>query len=122
MGRITMLFINSHPDMPPEYTDPLSNPNLINIVNEQMRIFSDFALECAGKILSDESLALFVETKAEIPGFTGKLILLTPTDQRLEVFFRDKLLGEAYCHRTIIAAEGDKPAKVEFQLKKTIYA
>jgi hypothetical protein len=75
--------------------DPLANPEMISYANEIVRAMDPFVQKCVGKILSPDSLALFVETKGAVPGLDLELTFFTPSRRRLRILFHNNVIGSA---------------------------
>lgn len=88
--------ISSYPDLfkNTDPKDPLF-PLTVAAVQE-LAVQTDFFIRaCVRKVLSPDSLALFVDTKAPVPGLDMFLELQTPYKRKLTLKFNGAELGRA---------------------------
>lgn len=99
-----MIYVSTDPNFDKSFADPTINPMIFSVAKHLASYTDDFVRQCVEKVLSPESLALFVDAKVEIPGLDLELLFFSPQKHRVRVFFQKREIGSAIC---TIFQEGD---------------
>jgi hypothetical protein len=90
-----MFIINKDPAFDINQSDPAMNAAMLAVANEVARSMDEFVRTCVAKVLSPESLDLFVSMQSSVPELDLEITFFSPQKRRMRVLFRKQELGSA---------------------------
>lgn len=104
-----MFIIKTDPSFETNFgNDMVMNTAMMLAANEIARSMDDFVRECVGKVLSPESLGLFIDLKASVPGLDLEMTFYSPQKRRMRVLFKGKVIGSAYSETVLEEVEAEE--------------
>ena len=91
-----MFIIKTDPSFDTNFgNDPVMNTAMLLAANDVARSMDDFVRQCVGKVLSPESLELFIDLRSSVPGLDLEMTFFSPQKRRMRVLFKNNEIGSA---------------------------